>query len=182
MTDASISDGGASPVIHDAGIAWDGSHVRFDAGACADAAADPGDPPADCVPPCVWKLMKECRLSSCCGEQIEPWDSGLPFAAHDFSCDEQGVLIDVQSPFHAQNTFAYKRGVLCYSTHTGYGTGFVAPVTWQDANGNVVATEASDRKSYDCNGTTYSVDTTQPKCAPWFAETCVPGTCAGKTP
>jgi hypothetical protein len=176
MPDASISDGST---VHDAASSWDGSHVSFDAGACTDAAADPGDPPPDCIAPCVWELMKNCRLSSCCGRQIEYGVPSAPFPTTDQQCDDQGVLIDSQYPFHASDVYAYRRGVLCYSIHSTYGSNVFLPVKWEGAMGQLIATESPDGTSYDCNGTSYTVDGTQPKCAPWLGATCAPGTCTG---
>ena len=55
----------------------------FDAAVCA-LPEEPGDPPPDCIAPCIWTVMKTCRVSKCCVVQS--------VGAYTRKCDRQGVL------------------------------------------------------------------------------------------
>jgi hypothetical protein len=151
--------------------------VQFDAGACAES-GDAGTPPPDCIAPCIWNLIANCQLSNCCGQDTEFGMPEYPFPTYDRSCDDHGVTIDAEYPFHGVNRIARRNGTVCYSTQWSYGSNtLTAPTTWVDADGYAVGTISRDGHEVLCGSEAYTVDATQPKCAPWVRTACVPGTC-----
>jgi hypothetical protein len=183
---AASGGGGSAGVDDDAGRGPrrdGGPSGPFDASVCALPDA-PGSPPPDCVAPCMWEATKACRLSKCCV------DDHSRFAF--FSCDVNGLLlVSGREPGMLGRAFGsvyYPDGSVCYSYSTSFDRRSV-----EYSRGNAVfATVSAVAATTDggnpnvqrvtCDGTSYLVDSTHPKCAPWNQGSCVSGVCPDAPP
>lgn len=178
-----------------------------DAGRAATSAADasppPGDPPADCIAPCVWDLIKRCQPMGACATQEVP--SGLPWNGN-VSCAPENHWWQISSPGHLSFSFdVYLDNRLCYGTSGKYLSGSVGfssnslVRSWADGAGHLVAMGHGypsttvlcgpfppgfpyDHSAPVTISAQYVVDETQPHCAPWINTRCEPGCCDGNPP
>ena len=150
----------------------------FDAAVCA-LPEETGDPPPDCIAPCMWTVLKSCHLSRCC-----VFDSA---GAYYKKCDRQGVLSISASFGGTYNQIVYAAdGSRCYSASAQGvpGGGSTGSVTFSNGKGEpfavmewVPSVDGGDVRKVSCAGKVYNVDLAQPKCAPWTNEDCVAGMC-----
>jgi hypothetical protein len=164
-----------------------------------------GDPPPDCIAPCVWEIMKTCRPSGACTIQEIP--SPLPWPGT-VSCARENQWWEISSPAHlASNIDVYLGSELCYSFSgknysgtVGFDTNSVV-MFWKDGAGHLVAigqgfpatTVYCGPFAFDtfpppagafppAGSTGQVVDDTQPKCQAWLETGCVSGCCQGSPP
>ena len=153
----------------------------FDAAVCG-LPEESGDPPPDCIAPCMWQVMKECHLSRCCVIHE-------PFPGATFRCDAKGVQqVSARGPgmTGASNATYYPDGSLCYQLVAAGGT-FASPIfNYVDGANRAFATMQWVSSAIDggeptqrvtCSGQVFDVIPSQLKCAPWTRLECAPGTC-----
>ena len=177
----------------------------------SDAAPSGEEPPAHCVAPCVWELMKHCLVSGpCTTEAIAPSDpSSNPFGGGSVTCARGGAVWDIASNGHYSSLDEFFSGDCpCYSfAALGGGDPSLLAYQWIDASHRVVATgDGSDHvvcgpfdmlhtasvhfpgeAHLDDGGlipgfTEYRLSTESPDCAPWIRPQCTQGTCASSPP
>lgn len=172
----------------------------------ASSLADAGDPPAHCIAPCIWDLMKNCRPAGACTSQ----DYGtFPFLAG-VSCAPGNDWWEIRSGhFYSgpqTDTAYYLADSICYSVEQ-ISMRTATLRMWHDSAGRAVAMTAGFNTSsvicgplyqhgvsspadypdifVDGGGlapgfTEYAQDPTSPDCAPW-QRICEPG-CCGEPP
>jgi len=129
---------------------------------------DAGTPPPDCIPPCLWEMLKNCP----------------PLGAPGVPDYERDVIRDQFCRGCGCSNDVYANGCFCYRK----GTSGVPPscsmlaTTWSDAKGNVATSYygiiyCGGVRAPDCLNTpstcdvlvpgSYRADLSQPHCAPW---------------
>ena len=159
--------------------------------------SDAGAPPPDCVPPCVWELVKDCLPSGPCvyerGAVLSVGELGL-------MCTETGSWTNawVTTRRGTSNDDIYVDGNLCFNLYTQWnlGSDFSNLLTWNDANGSDVAhawyRSGNGYERVQCANSDewLSVDPSAPHCEPWRSAVdaaygrfnCSPGCCPGEPP
>jgi len=163
----------------DAGIALDGN-LQSDRPDSAADVLDQRDGPAaralaECIAPCLWDLIGECRPTP--EEECVQEMSGSTLRV----CYPSGKKQIATNVGTAMQTRAVYRpdGTKCYEVTTQNGK-----VQYRDASGRVVVevdplVDGGFGMSAVCGGRTYYMNTSSPMCAPWFGTaTCRTGACA----
>jgi hypothetical protein len=148
--------------------------------------SSPG-PPEDCIPPCLWRLVRQCLPPPSCVSDVADATGeshrcapGGTWWSHTADQGQAGVHTEV-----------YRDGKLCYSLGEG-GAGPPGGKFYTDGSGTFVAWTTDDGTEGSCswsNGPGAGLRTlfpTRPDCAPWVAMTtptdCVRGSCPVSPP
>jgi len=116
------------------------------------------DPPAECIPACLWDVFKECVPSAACfmtpeGTRCEPTTGWYSETA----CSGKGGCV----------TSVYQDGHLCYSLSFGGAAPFSGKLVY-DSSDTIVGYMGSLGQQWTCS---YLVGPIQPMpvgCSPWY--------------
>ena len=184
----------ASPPMCGAGTV-DASPAVVDAGD-ASAAFDAGTPPPDCIPPCVWDLMKNCLPAGPCVRQAYEHTGNCPSPLTDgisaacWSVDQRREIVKYCDQSVSKTVYVGNR--LCYGESlSGQNLGPTIGELWNSAGERVAGgtgslsdpvprTIACGPPGFfrdincavygQCDGgqvIAYHFDIDQPHCAPW---------------
>lgn len=165
----------------------DGADVAIDAGsdvsngkADGDGSTqrDPGDPPAECYPTCIWKLISDCRPKTECFEA----ETGRETVRCEPTGGWRQTVTDNGS---ISFIVTYDGKATCYD-YVISTSGDRPIISFSDAQQNPVAQGWGQGGVFyitcldeivDASAPAYRFDPTQPKCAPWAPPICKPGAC-----
>jgi hypothetical protein len=155
--------------MQDASTDLEGDHSRADsmtadAGNCDDIPSishDAGDPPPDCIPPCIWRVLRNCLPKGPCGTE-NGWRRECVPRVGGACCSD---FVD---------------GARCFSisvARAGAGPGLMfwgdgeAGVAWalrdDYDNGRYTVDCCANVSECDAGSEAYAVDPTADHCAPW---------------
>lgn len=172
------------------------TEVLVAADAHVSAAGDAGVPPADCIAPCVWDVIKNCLPTGSCISETPRFSQTISTTYHT-SCWSDGnrwAYSFSAPPSNASTDAVYVGASVCYEVKTGDPL-YPGQVEWYDAAGTLIATGfmgttycgpagalptlSCPEGQCVCDGLTncpaasevtgYTADINQPHCAQWKA-------------